>query len=386
MVLKTVNYIKEYGLNKLIDDFNLKLVEYDKKVLIKYNQIDSDMSQDIVQECRGLILEKGTWDIMSFPFKKFFNEQEGNAPKINWDDFIILDKVDGSFIHLYWDWHVSEWVCATTGAAEAEGTVNNRIGFTFKELFWETVENKYPTFDVDTLLDKDRVYMFELTSPYNTVVKQHVEPALTLLGTRNLKTFVESDYEGTRMVSDIIGVPIVKKFDLSLKNAAELKETFDGMPYYEEGYVVMDSNMNRVKIKNPSYVAVHHLKDRLNSYNIMEIIKTNEVDEFNATFPERTIEVLMLKDRYDLLFQLLSDTWKVLKEFVPNDYEDKSQIKTYAAKVFEVCGGDLRVKGHTGLFFGLGNGNTETIREYVKDINNRILYNDLKSEKWNTKE
>lgn len=67
--LEIVKYIKEHGLNKTLSDFKLKMKEYDKKVLIKYDQIASPMGEKIVQEARGLILEKDTWKVMSLPFK-----------------------------------------------------------------------------------------------------------------------------------------------------------------------------------------------------------------------------------------------------------------------------------------------------------------------------
>lgn len=69
-MLKVIEYIKENGLEKTLADFKLKSRDYDNKVLIKYDQIESSMGEAIVQECRGLILEKGTWNIMSLSFFK----------------------------------------------------------------------------------------------------------------------------------------------------------------------------------------------------------------------------------------------------------------------------------------------------------------------------
>ena len=47
-------------------------------VCLKYNQIESDFSQEIVRECRGLILDSDTADIVCYPFYKFFNYGEAN--------------------------------------------------------------------------------------------------------------------------------------------------------------------------------------------------------------------------------------------------------------------------------------------------------------------
>jgi len=55
--LSIVKYIKEHGLDNAIDTFKLTCKDYGYKILLKYSQIESDMSFQEVQECRGLILE-----------------------------------------------------------------------------------------------------------------------------------------------------------------------------------------------------------------------------------------------------------------------------------------------------------------------------------------
>ncbi len=68
-MLAIVDYIKKNGLEKAISEFKLVCKEYEHKVLLKYNQIESDMSIPEVQDCRGLVLEKGTWKVMSLAFR-----------------------------------------------------------------------------------------------------------------------------------------------------------------------------------------------------------------------------------------------------------------------------------------------------------------------------
>ena len=40
------------------------------------------LSSAVVQECRGLILEEGTWAVACWPFAKFFNAEEPNAAAV----------------------------------------------------------------------------------------------------------------------------------------------------------------------------------------------------------------------------------------------------------------------------------------------------------------
>ena len=126
MELAIVKYIKKYGLAKAIADFKLKTNVCEHKILLKYDQLESPMGCEEVQDCRGLILERDTWKVMSLAFRKFFNNEEGHAARINWETAKILEKVDGSMMQLYWDWHKGKWCVGTTGTPEADGEVNNK--------------------------------------------------------------------------------------------------------------------------------------------------------------------------------------------------------------------------------------------------------------------
>ena len=300
-MLAIQNYIAKHGIEKAISDFKLKTREYENKILLKYDQLVSPtlMGLPEMQDCRGLILEKGTWKVMSLAFRKFFNSEETNAAKIDWNTAHVLEKLDGTLIQVYWDWHKNAWFAGTTGTAEGEGEVNNKMGTTFNNLFWDAVNNKY-SFN-ECLLNKDLIYVFELTTPYNIVVKPHGESSATILTVRNRETLAELSWKDLEMVSVSLGIPLVKKYDLNATNVGVLLRTFEGMVWHDEGYVVVDANFNRIKIKNPAYVHAHHLKGKMGNHHIMGIIKTNEIEEFAATFPDRKAELYKLKENYDKL-------------------------------------------------------------------------------------
>lgn len=369
-MLTIVKYIKKYGLEKSISKFNLICKEYEHKILLKYSQIESDMSLPEVQECRGIILEKHTWNLMSLAFKKFFNSGETHAVKIDWDTAHILNKEDGSCIQVYWDWHKEIWFAATTGTAEGEGEVNSKYGKTFNELFWGTVISKYT---LNTcLLDKNHVYVFELTTPYNIVVTPHGDSSAKLLAVRNRLTLKELSQVDLFMVSESLGIPLVKSYDLNVVNAEELAKTLVGMSWSEEGYVVRDANDNRIKIKNPAYLDVHHLKGKTAKHNIMTIIKTNEIEEFASTFPGRKEELYCLKEGYDKLVSKLELMWTELYKIRPSD-TSFDERKRFAISLMETTAKhDLNV--FTGLYFGLIDGKVESIKEYMLNYDDKSLY------------
>jgi len=372
-MLELVKYIETHGLDKTLKDFRLKSRDYPSKVLIKYDQIDSPMSERVVQEARGIVLEKGTWKVMSLPFFKFFNSGEGHAAKIDWDTAHVLEKLDGTMIHVYWDWNKEKWFAATTGTAEGEGEVNNKMGTTFNELFWKTVEEKYGLTPESRFLEKTFVYVFELTTPYNIVVKPHGESSATLLAMRNRNTLEELSY--TRLknkAEEFLNVPVVKSYDLNKGNVGHIMRTFEEMAWHEEGYVVVDANFNRIKIKNPAYVAVHHLKSKTAEHNIIGVVKSNEIEEFAATFPERKDEIFKLKENYDILVSKLEDAWDELKDRRPKNITPKEK-KKYAMAVFEVTG-KMGLKEFTGLYFALNDGKVESVKEFMLNYDDKKLY------------
>ena len=371
-MLQIQNYIRQHGFDKAVKTFQLKVREYDYKVLLKYDQLSAPtlMSNIEVQECRGLILEKGSWDVMSLAFTKFFNAEESNAHKVDWNTAHVLEKLDGTLIQLYWDWHKNEWFAGTTGTAEGEGEVNNKMGTTFNSLFWDTVTKQYAL--NPCMLDKDHVYVFELTTPYNIVVKPHGESSATLLTVRNLVTLQEVSWKDLTMIAESLRVPLVKRFDLNANNVGVLLRTFENMIWHDEGYVVVDANFNRIKIKNPAYVAVHHLKGKTAEHNIITIVKSNEIEEFASTFPERKDELFRLKENYDKLVNKLNEVWVELSARKPKNIT-KEEKKRYAAAVFEVCG-KHDLKQFTGLYFGLVDGKVGSVEDFIVNYDDKLLY------------
>jgi len=157
-----------------------------------------------------------------------------------------------------------------------------------------------------------------------------------------------------------------------------LDQLRDAPPSDREGYVVVDANFNRIKIKNPDYLAVHHLKSKTSEHAIMEIVKSNEIEEFGAVFPERKKEIVALKVAYDELQNKLDETWAIMKNHLPKNITQE-ETKKYAIKVFEVAN-ERNLKAYTGLFFGLKDGKIDTVNTYLKDMDNKRLYNALEVE------
>lgn len=253
--------------------------KYPNLVLFKYDQIDSPSGNSLVNECRGVILdEKSNWEVVSRGFNRFYNFGDGAAAKIDWSTARVQEKIDGSLMMMYH--YDGAWHVASSGTPDASGNVNGDCGKTFAELFWETFNGMGYTLPV---FGEDVTYIFELTTPYNRVVIPHTENKLTLLGGRNRITQQELNAEFFKHFK------VVREFPLnSIEGILDSFKVINGLR--QEGYVVVDAKFNRIKVKHPQYVAMHHIKDGMSTKRLVEIIRSNENTEFLTYFPEYTKE------------------------------------------------------------------------------------------------
>ncbi len=250
-------------------------------VLFKYDQIASDFTQPIVRECRGIVLDEAdNWRVVCRSFDKFFNHGEGHAAEIDWSAARVQEKLDGSLCNLYF--YAGEWHVATSGTPDAGGQVHGSEGLTFAEYFWSTFRaqgGKLPP----PGYHRELVFSFELMGPMNRVVVEHVAPWLRLLGVRE-RVGTQAQYYVER-VAHLVSIEPVRSFPLT--SFAEMEATFPTMsPLSQEGYVVVDANWNRVKVKSPAYVALHHAKDGMTDRAFVEIARNGETSEVEAAFPE----------------------------------------------------------------------------------------------------
>jgi len=252
-------------------------------VLLKYNQIESDFSIPMVRECRGVILdEDNNWKVISRGFDKFFNASEQLAAEIDWFTARVQEKLDGSLCCLFH--YKNEWLVATSGMADASGQVNG-FNFTFAELFWKVFKEKgYSTENCSPYW----TYLFELMTPYNRVVVQHSNSSLKLITCKGKEGDEWNFSEDFPFFSNLNGFEIVKSFPLT--NLQEIINSFENInPLEQEGYVVVDGNFNRIKVKHPGYIALHHAKDSFGPKEFVRIIRMGETEEFRIflkEFPE----------------------------------------------------------------------------------------------------
>jgi hypothetical protein len=255
---------------------------YPHLVHLSYDQLESPKAHPIVLECRGLILdESNDWNIVAYPFSRFFNYGEPTASEIDWRTARVQEKVDGSMLVMWF--YDGMWNVSTKGSPDAGGQVGD-FSLSFSELFWQTFEKTFPEINgsnIDQYFDKNTTYVWELTSFMNRVVCSYGKgDKIQLIGVRDLVTLRELPTNEFRSWFPVVREYSLMSADDIIAAAAKLD------PLENEGYVVVDDNFNRVKIKSPKYVLIHHMKDGFGQRRIIDLIKLGETSEVLTYFPD----------------------------------------------------------------------------------------------------
>ncbi len=292
--MQVIEYLQKHSSDKLTSELGIKYRPYNLDgdtgiAVLNYSQIDSPKTHPIVIECRGLIIDKNTFDIICRPFDRFFNY--GEAPE-TCEDFditraIAFEKIDGSLIKIYN--YGGTWYAGTKGTAFAESPVNG-YEMTFFDLVCSSLgvqDHKEFTQLCDSCLVNNVTYLFEVTSLENRVVKRYDDHGLWYLGARITDTGEDiSCTDGALSSVKDLGckLPEIFVFDTISHCLDAAKE----LTNLDEGYVLHDPVSNkRVKVKSPAYVAVHHLRgEGLNPKRVKQLVLTGEEAEYLKYFPE----------------------------------------------------------------------------------------------------
>lgn len=284
---KICSFIKENADWKetLKNEYGITIKEEFPYSIFNYG-IGSDFSNPIVQESRGIIINTVTLEVVCFPFRKFGNYNESYADKIDWITARVQDKIDGSIVKMWFG--NGKWIFSTNSMIYADKAIANAVtGETFMDII-KKADNFQDIEKVKEILDKDLTYIFELVSPETQVVIKYEKPHLFHIGTK-------SNITGKELIEDI-GIEKPKEYPLKslddcLNAAVKINQSQDGEVHSvkKEGYVVVDGNWNRIKIKSPDYLMLHHLSSNANfsKERIVGLIrnKTMSVADICEEFP-----------------------------------------------------------------------------------------------------
>lgn len=326
-------------------DVSRDIVHDRKLVMLKYKQFEgSDFNEVMVRECRGLIFDEDTYEPVSVPFFKFGNYGESwvKPENLDWDSARVYEKIDGSLIKLT-ILDNGKYLISTNGTIDAFKAPIGTVGCPFKsfgDLVVDIISSKFGS--MENFIEKFKYFykdtlMFELTSPWNIVVVPHKESKLWVIGGRELGIGSLGEYSIECLQSAFeYKFPAPKSYPI--KNLPDLIELARTLPWIDEGFVVVDKDEQRIKVKSPEYLKAHHIRGEgvLGKDRAIEIVLENEIEEVCTYFPQYLEPLMKIKEN---LSKLESDLSQIKSEVTSGIYPTRKDLA-------------LKVKGYPGIIFG----------------------------------
>ena len=296
--------------------------------------IESDMSNPIVQEARGIILEvieeqfedystrKVT--LLAHSFDKFFNYTEGEGIKVlehfDWGNYTFQEKRDGSLLRVWY--YKGKWRVSTSGTIDAKKATidipSNPYG-SFEDMFLNIVREYGDVYFIN--LNENYTYSFEMTGPENKIVVDYDKNELTLIGIRDNITNKELDIYKVNPFKSI-KTPRRWAFDKDMETALMNVNSWSNF----EGLVLTDAYFNRVKIKTEEYVALHRMADETSSdRGVMSIILNGTIDDVVNRLPH-------LQARVDRIQEFLRQEAEGIEKLI-NSIDYSQDRKTIALQI-----------------------------------------------------
>lgn len=223
----------------------------------------------VTRNCRGLIWDHKTMEVLARPFPKFFNLGEPLA-RVDYEAEVeVYDKLDGS-LGVGYVWEGKLYV-ATKGSFASEQAVEaNKI-----------LQDTHP----DWLPPEGVTPLWEIIYPENRIVLDYGGARhLALLEGIDITTGKthEPAYEDQSIFASWPGM------SLSATNYTTLEQAVSSVPRANaEGWVVryVDTD-ERVKIKQEDYLAKHKLVFLLSQKTIWESLKDGRFHEYKSGMPD----------------------------------------------------------------------------------------------------
>jgi hypothetical protein len=271
------------------NDFNIEAV-FDEElpiVLLNYTNF-SPLHLPIVQETRGLILEKDTWRVVCKSLQAFFYYGEPIASKfqnsINWNNARAYIKYDGALMFVYYykgAWHIGCRIHPTANILAGSPTFSD-YKRTFADVFKDILlENHGMTWDQFTSkLTQGNSYSFEVFDKDLRVGILYDKPYIKLL------CVINSQQE--EIPIDDIDIGILKP---EFKEINKIEDVFNYLNELEdkhEGIVLCDSKFTRLKFRTMSYdtFVIPDMKQKVFSMQSANANNTEALDFLSLYAPD----------------------------------------------------------------------------------------------------
>jgi len=258
---------------------------------------------DVTMQCRGLIYNVDTEEVVARPFRKFFNAEELGPSKLGQafgKNVQATDKMDGSLGIMYPDDSYAGWAIATRGSFTSDQA--DKGTWLLRNLYlpyWGSGPSTEST------------YLFEIIYPENRIVLDYGKTEqLVFLATVNTETGHVGGPDSS------FGWPgprtqIFPAYSVKMIRALPVRDN-------AEGYVLRNEKTGfMAKVKYEEYVRLHRIIFGMNEKRVHAHLRENRpIDELYIGVPEE-------------FHQWINDTWMWLdgqflsiKTIVESDYQE----------------------------------------------------------------
>lgn len=283
------------------------------------------------RECRGIIFDTATGDILRRPFHKFFNvnereETQEHAVDMS-GDYDILEKLDGSMIAPF--------------IVNGEMIWGTKMGATDVAKPVEEFVKNNPQYDeFRYLIGSGFTPIFEWCSRKQRIVLDYREDQLVLTAIRDIKTGEYASYDRLVSLAKSYDIPVIRQWDNTLveqwhsavqRGNKTLSSFVNFVRDLEdiEGFVVRFSDGHMLKLKCDWYVQIHKAKEKiLQDRNIVELILDGKLDDVMAHLPKEDRDrLIVFESQFNLAY---ADVVYMLANDLDWIREEKIDRKTFA--------------------------------------------------------
>jgi RNA ligase len=261
-----------------LSDYGLSLVKgmIDKGMLYRYISSEGNLElYNYTPKCiyekewnkatlnlRGEVFERWSGKLIAKTFPKFFNFSEHNPKEkkriLRKEIYKCYEKVDGVLGIIY---NYKGWKLNTRGRFKSPQAIK---GF-------KILKQKYDLSDIN----KNLTLLVEIISPkFRIVVDYGKEERLVLLSAYNRNNGKELKDYRLDDISEKTGLPLVKRFDYSIKKVLDLKSE---LPKDFEGFVIRFKDDSRVKIKSEEYLKIAQIVENLTPLTLWKNMEYGKV-------------------------------------------------------------------------------------------------------------
>lgn len=254
----------------LAHTYGLQVIEHPRfNNLVWFGNDGCDMTEPLVRQCRGLILDRDdNWRAVARPFDHIFEWSEPGAPKLKWNNKIrVYDKVDGQGVYMYC--YDGQWLVGSKRSPDASEVPHGNFA-SLSKLFWDTFFDMKPAHVVPpTTSWGGCTFIWELRGRKlaPVVVDRSLENGQNQVQLIAIRSNDLGEFTDVAGFCDQGIRPYYPVWESEIKGYKDAKEVLADVSQEDlkwgEGLVVVDENDNRIAVTHPEYNAARDFRESI---------------------------------------------------------------------------------------------------------------------------